>query len=142
MGREDALGRYDMTRGQLRLIGQYVPARTAYFYAYPHSPHQDEVYFFMATAPDTGEVPDMFKMYKAGVEGYGMTALRTDEYAIQTALWARDGSGALIVTSSVSNGIEAGTLLWLAVDGGPAVPLPVTGARTLRWGANIGSKGP
>ena len=137
MGGVGALGRHDIATGQRTLIGLDVPARSAYFYAYPHAPNQDEVYVFMASSASPAEPPAAFKMYKVRADGYGTTPLRGDDHPIQTALWARDGSGALIVTSSASDEIQADRLVWLPVDGSPAIALPVTGLRTLRWGADI-----
>jgi Tol biopolymer transport system component len=135
-GGSEALSRCEVADGRCTWIGQDVPARTAYFYAYPHVPKPGEVYVFMATSPDPGEPPEAFRLYKMGSDGFGTTALCTDEYSIQTALWAGDGSGVLIVTASASDEIPADTLAWLAVDGSPAIRLPVTGSRTLRWGTD------
>ncbi len=134
MGGIEALGRHDIASGQHMLIGLDVPARSAYFYAHPHSPNQDEVYVFMASSASPAEPPEAFKMYKVRADGYGPTPLRPDDHPIQTALWAKDSSGALIVTSSAPDEIQADTLVWLPVDGSPAITLPVTGSRTLRWG--------
>ena len=69
--------------------------------------------------------------------GGNITALRTDEHSIRTALWADDSRGALIVTASASSEIPADTLVWLPVDGSPAIRLPVTGSKMLRWGADV-----
>ncbi len=136
-GGSEALSRCTVAEGQCTFIGQDVPARTAYFYAYPHVASQNEVYVFMATSADRGEAPDAFGLYKVGSDGGGTTALRTDEHAIQAALWARDGRGVLIVTGSASGEMAADTLVWLPVDGGPAITLPVTGSQMLRWGGDM-----
>jgi hypothetical protein len=63
--------------------------------------------------------------------------LRTDEHTIQAALWAHDGRGVLIVTASASGETPADTLVWLPVDGSPAIRLPVTGCKMLHWGADV-----
>jgi len=55
----------------------------------------------------------------------------------QAALWADDSRGVLVVTASASGEIPADTLLWLPVDGNPAIRLPITGPKMLRWGAGI-----
>ena len=130
----EALSRCIAADGRCTLIGQDVPARRAYFYAYPHVPGQDEVYVFIATSPDPGDPPRGFKLYRVDSNGGGMTALRTDEHSIQVALWASDSRGVLIVTASASDEIPADTLVWLPVDGGPATRLPVTGCQMLHWG--------
>jgi hypothetical protein len=137
-GGSEALSRYTVAEGRCTFIGQDVPARTAYFYAYPHVASQDEVYVFMATSPARWEAPEVFRLYRVGSDGGGTTALRTDEHAIQTALWARDGRGVLIVTGGSASGeIAADTLVWLSVDGTPAITLPVTGSQMLRWGGDM-----
>jgi hypothetical protein len=135
-GGSEALSRCTVVDGRCTWIGQDVPARTAYFYAYPHVPSQDEVYVFMATGPDPREPPGAFRLYKVGPDGGGTAALRTDEHAIQMALWANDNRGVLIVTASSTDEIPSGTLLWLPVDDSPAVRLPVLGSKMLRWGAD------
>jgi hypothetical protein len=77
-------------------------------------------------------------MVRGPADGWGSpTPLRTDTWPLETALWATDSSGALIVTSSVSNGVQADTLVWLPVGGGPAIVLPITGPRILCWGASL-----
>ena len=136
-GGSEALSRCTVAEVRCTWIGQDVPARTAYFYAYPHVPNQDEVYVFMATSPDRGKPPGTFRLYRVGSDGGGITALRTDEHSIQSALWANDSRGVLIVTATASDEMPADTLVWLPVDGSPAIRLPVTGSQMLRWGADI-----
>jgi hypothetical protein len=136
-GGSEALSRCTVAQVRCTCIGQDVPARTAYFYAYPYVTNQDEVYVFMATSPDRGEPPRAFRLYRMGSGGGNISALRTDEHSIRAALWANDGRGVLIVTASASDEIPADTLVWLPVDGSPAIRLPVTGSQMLRWGADI-----
>jgi Tol biopolymer transport system component len=133
-GGSEALCRCTVADGRCLPIGQDVPARTAYFYTYPHVPSQDELYVFMATSPDPGEPPEAFRLYRMASNGGYITALREDKHAIRTALWAGDGRGVLVVTGSASGEIEADTLIWLPTDGTPATPLPVSGAEMLHWG--------
>ena len=77
-------------------------------------------------------------MYRAATDGVtDQTQLRTDAYAIGEALWANDGSGAVIVDAQAA--LEAGVyppqgpLLYLKADDSPATPLAAEG-RLLRWG--------
>ncbi|MBN1318637.1 MAG: hypothetical protein JXA42_24360 [Anaerolineales bacterium] len=133
-GGSDSLRRCDVAIAQCSLIGLDEPARKAYFYAYPHIMSQEDVYVFMASSPDPMELPELFKLYRMGSKGYGTTTLRADQYAIRDALWANDGSGVLIVTAALSEGIPADTLVWLPAGGGPAGVLPVSGAAELHWG--------
>ena len=133
-GGQDALSRCAVEDMGCTLIGLDIPARTAYFYAYPHVYNQDEIYVFMGISHDTGEPPVTFKLHRVQSDGHGTTELRTDEYAIQTALWANDHSGVLIVPTSPSGTTPPDSLMWLSVDGSPAVTLSFTGAQMLRWG--------
>jgi Tol biopolymer transport system component len=138
LGGIEALARFSIAGGQSHLLGQDVPARFASFYAYPQSPNRDEVYVFMASSANPGEPPATFQMVRGPADGRGSpTPLRTDAWPLETALWTIDSSGALIVTSSASNGVQADTLVWLPADGGPAIVLPVTGPRILCWGASL-----
>jgi hypothetical protein len=136
-GGTEALARFVLERNMGQHLAQYVPARTAFYYAHPHPLSQDELCYFMGTGPDGGDPPKEFKLYRGPthVTG-GSTLLREGSWSMETALWAADGSGVLVVTSSVSDKAEAGTLVWLPADGSPAIALPVTGARTLRWGVS------
>lgn len=136
-GGSEALSRCTVVEARCLWIGQDVPARTAYFYAYPHVPNQDEVYVFMATSPDRGEPPEAFRLYRMDSNGGNISALRTDEHPTRAALWADDGRGVLIVTASASDEIPADKLVWLPVDGSPAIRLPVIGSKMLRWGAGV-----
>jgi hypothetical protein len=133
-GGQGALMRCDIADGRCTLIALDIPARKAYFYAYPHSLNADEMVVFMASSPSPSESPETFKMFRVQASGYGTTQLREDEWSIQTALWARDSSEVLIVTASACGDIPPDTLVWVPVDAGPVIPLPVTGARALRWG--------
>jgi hypothetical protein len=135
-GGQGALTRCDIADGRCTLIALDIPARKAYFYAYPHSLNPDGALVFMASSPSPEEPPEMFKMFRVQSDGYGTVQLREDEWSIQTALWARDSRGVLIVTGSAGGDVPPDTLVWLPVDGGPAIPLPVTGARVLRWGVS------
>jgi Tol biopolymer transport system component len=138
-GGDAALQRYALSRNQATLLALYEPARKAFFYAYPHPFNQDELGYFLGVAPDSGELPETFRLYRGPAHGSGApTLLREERWSsIETALWAADGSGVLIVTASPSGEIEADALLWLPVDDGPIISLPVTGARTLRWGVDM-----
>jgi Tol biopolymer transport system component len=134
-GGSEALSRCTVADGRCTWIGQDVPARTAFFYGYPHAPNSDEVYVFTGTSPDRGQPPEAFRLYRVGSNGGGIIELRKDEQTIQTALWARDHRGALAVTASAADDIPAGSLVWLPVDGSATIRLPVAGSQMLRWGA-------
>ncbi len=134
LGGSGALSRCGID-GRCAYIGQDVPARTAFFYAYPHVAGPDRLYVFMGMSRSPVAVPEAFKLYRVQPDGYGTTALRTDEQVTRTALWADDGRGVLIVTAAAFGEVPADTLVWLPADDSPAIPLPVTGAQTLHWGS-------
>jgi hypothetical protein len=83
---------------------------------------------FMADPPYDRPIP--VTMQRIGRDGKA-TALRSDSYALTDALWAEDGSGAVIVETTAN--LVSGPLLWLPADGGTAVKLPADGAEP-RWG--------
>lgn len=79
-----------------------------------------------------------FFMTRSAADGVGeVETLRDDSYALLEALWAADGSGAVIAPQPADAG--AAPVLWLASDNRPAQTLPVSALvaadRRLRWGA-------
>lgn len=139
LGRSDSLMRCSAAEKQCTMIGQYEPARKAYYYTYPYVTDLEEVFVFMGSAPDNGAPPEAYQLYKMNSDGNGTTALRSDKYALSEALWAVDGSGVLIVTAAASGEIPAGRMLWLPADSSPAVDLAVDSVKNICWGAR-GSK--
>ena len=106
----------------------------------PFPTADDNLYYFYAVIKAPGEPCEHapLSMYRSQTDGVtDQTQLRTDAYAIGEALWAGDGSGAVIVDAQAA--LEAGDyplhgpLLYLKADGSPAVPLAAEG-RLLRWG--------
>ncbi|HUN21895.1 MAG TPA: hypothetical protein PK299_02035 [Anaerolineales bacterium] len=60
--------------------------------------------------------------------------LRAERLPLMDALWARDGSGAVVSLYSPITGVtSAAEHHWLSVDNAPAVILPMVGS-ALRWG--------
>ena len=96
-------------------------------------------YFYAVTkAPSDPGQSIPLSMYRAQSDGVtDQTQLRTDAYAVSEALWARDGSGAVVVgaKAALESGVypPQGPLLYLKADGSPAVALADEG-RLLRWG--------
>jgi len=128
IGGMDALLACTVADGRCTMIGEDIPARRSFFYAYPHAAGPDQILVFMGSSTSPAEAPDQFNMIRLQTSGYGRTDLRQDGYAIRTALWAPDGSGALIVTAD-------DRLVWLPAGPGPAVPLPAAGDTALHWAA-------
>ena len=105
--------------------------------AYPQPSADGQLYFFMASVTDLPEGDPKLTMYRAGMDGVsGQTALRADTHLIDTALWAEDMSGAVIMEAVSTNTSNNGPLVWLPADGSLAVALPATGSgyMCLRWG--------
>ena len=105
--------------------------------AYPQPSADGQLYFFMASVTGLPEGDSKLTMYRAGMDGVsGQTALRADTHMIDTALWAEDMSGAVIMEAVSTNTSNNGPLVWLPADGSPAVVLPATGSgyMSLRWG--------
>jgi hypothetical protein len=94
------------------------------------------LYYFFAQADLYPEGDVALSMYRSAADGVtGQQDLRSDVYLIGEALWAWDGSGAVIVDYSASPAVypRRGKLIFLKVDGSPAVQLAANGY-TLRWG--------
>jgi Tol biopolymer transport system component len=96
-------------------------------------------YFYAVTkAPSNPSQDVALSMYRAQSDGVtDQTQLRTDAYVIGEALWASDGSGAVVVDAQAALEASAyplrGPLLYLKADGSPAITLADAG-RLLRWG--------
>lgn len=108
------------------LIGQEVPAQSYFFYAYPFVASDGGVLVFIAGGTDPMSSDGSFTLYRINPDGTGASLLRLDSHTLTEALWAADGSGALLVRGD-------GNLVWIPAGDGPAVLLPVEGAHSLRW---------
>ncbi|MFQ3634108.1 TolB family protein [Roseiflexus sp.] len=89
----------------------------------------DRLYAFVAPLPGANpplaaDIPDYpvlsYTMNSVPLAGGAFAALRSDTHVLYKALWAPDGSGAIIFESSDPMTVR---LLWLPTDGGPAVEL-------------------
>lgn len=89
-----------------------------------------------ASVQEDMDQPTRYRMQQVDPESGELLALREEDYETPgDILWARDGSGAVLVDrrSSGPTAPAAGPLVWLAVDGSPAPELPATGDH-LHWG--------
>jgi tetratricopeptide (TPR) repeat protein len=78
--------------------------------------------------------PSVYTMHRISLDGSTITPIRTDSHPIWEALWAKDGSGAIIVDTQFDQRYPpTGPLRWLPTDGGPILELPAHGSQ-LRWG--------
>jgi Tol biopolymer transport system component len=98
------------------------------------------LYYFYAIVKAPGEPTSTtpLSMVRSADDGVtDQTQLRTDAHVVDEALWASDGSGAVIVDAqaALESGVypPQGPLLYLKADGSPAVALADVG-RLLRWG--------
>jgi hypothetical protein len=77
-------------------------------------------------------------MYRSGLDGDSeRTTLRGDAHTAGVALWAWNGSGAVVMEMADGNPLVPQSFTWLPADGEPAVKLaiPVLGCSwVLRWG--------
>lgn len=99
-------------------------------------PANDQLYYFYAVtkAPSDPGQSVALAMYRSQSDGVtDQTPLRTDAYVIGEALWAGDGSGAVIVEAEAGVYPPQGVLWYLKTAGSPAISLGVEG-RMLRWG--------
>ena len=113
----------------------------------PYQPKGDRLYFFMTQrfldlnkdtqlAIPRGQYP--LGMYRSGLDGDNeRTTLRGDAHTAGVALWAWDGSGAVVMEMADGNPLVPQSFTWLPADGESAVELaiPVPGCSwVLRWG--------
>lgn len=102
-----------------------------------HPAADGKLYYFFAKGDLTPEGISELTPVRSDADGLtGQTALRSDDWLVAEALWAPDGSGAVILDqSSAAQGSfpVMGKLVYLRSDDSPAIPLPATGGM-LRWG--------
>ena len=132
--------RTDVTTGEGETLINGIAKDAVLSVSNPFPTTDDSLYYFYAVtkAPRDPGAAVLLSMYRSQSDGVtDQTQLRTDAYVIGEALWASDGSGAVIVDAQAA--LEAGDyplhgpLLYLKADGSPAVPLAAEG-RLLRWG--------
>jgi hypothetical protein len=92
------------------------------------------LYYFMADELDA-QKRALYQMLTINLLNTEQNAtLRTESLPLLDALWARDGSGAVVSLYSPITGVtSAAEHRWLSVDNAPAVILPMVGSN-LRWG--------
>lgn len=108
------------------MIGEEVPARSYFFYAYPHAASDGSILVFIAGGADAMTTDGVYSLYRTDSGGEGAALVRLDSYTLREALWAFDGSGVLLVKGD-------GGLVWVPSNEGSASLLPVSGASALRW---------
>jgi Tol biopolymer transport system component len=132
------LWRADANTGQSTTLiqGELNDAYTLVGYA--QQAGNGRLYYFLSRANGFPEGFIALTMYSSDADGVSNQAqLRNDAHIFFEALWAHDGSGAVIVdsTEAVNSGSfsTSGPLLYLKSDGSAAIPL-IDNAYALRWG--------
>jgi hypothetical protein len=128
---------YDAASGAENvLLGASDPDGGLHFAGWPQATSEDLYYFYASSAGDSleGTVP-LFMVRSALGDLGDREQLRPESFSIREALWAPDGSLALIIENPivVAEGVTGGTILLVRADGGPAQPLAGQ-AHALRWG--------
>jgi hypothetical protein len=132
--------RTDVTTGQSKTLIEGVVKDAQQLAAQVQQASDGKLYYFygVVKAPSEPINPAPLSMARSADDGVTeQMLLRTDTYVIGEALWAKDGSGAVIVEARAApeSGVypPQGPLLYLKADDSPAVTLADEG-RLLRWG--------
>lgn len=129
-----SLACHNLMTGQSRCLGEDIPARRAFFYSYPVYSTTGDILVFVGQSDSPANTPITFNLSRIRHDGYGRVTLQQDCIEIQSALWAADGSGAIVITESPAGAHSSNTAGWLAADGRSIVPIPIVGATLCRWG--------
>jgi hypothetical protein len=124
----ESAGLPDVTGEPMRLIQSTRQLQDGMLYAFAGFGTYDELY----RDEEGNESAPRLTMTRFSLDGTGAVALRSDSYPLGEALWAQDGSGA-VINVFVEGEIPSGTLLWLAADGSEPVVLNGRGFQP-RWG--------
>jgi len=127
VGGQESLCRFTPPEWQNTMIGESVPARSYWFYAFPHVTPDGDVMAFVAFGQSPETPQSDYSLYRINRWGAGMTSLRDEQFAVKEVLWPSDGSGALTVNSE--NGLD-----WIPAGVGAVLHFPVSGVEMLRWG--------
>jgi hypothetical protein len=132
------LWRYDAITGEeTELISHTSPDNTLNFVGWPMElPNGDLQYFFMNTAAVPPETPRLTLVRSVGDGISGRTQIRQEDWDLQEALWAPDGSLVLVVEPYVqdTDPLQDGTIIFIDILlGEPIRPLVMNGYK-LRWG--------
>jgi hypothetical protein len=96
-----------------------------------------KLYYFFTSTHTFTEGDLLLTLHRSEADGVsGRAAIRPDAWFVQAALPAPDDRGVVIIDRStipVGSYPSFGQLVWLPIDGGPAVRLPGMGAE-LAWG--------
>jgi len=131
---EPGLWRYDAASGAQSTLVETLSRETYNFVGWPlQLPNGDLRYFYASSAelPD-GDLP-LYMVHSASDGRSGRSQLRSDAFSIRQALWAADGSLALVAqTAAGGEGLEGPVVLAFA-DGRP-LQVIVDFGYALRWG--------
>ncbi|MDX1687295.1 MAG: hypothetical protein R3248_04865 [Candidatus Promineifilaceae bacterium] len=104
----------------------------------PHVTAGGDLAFFVRFADSMEDAgAEGYRMYRSATDGSGMAPLRDDAFSLGTALWAEDGSGAVVVEAGHNERYPpAGPMLWAPAGAGPVVELAADGGRP-QWGRAV-----
>ncbi len=130
------LWRYDAASGaESVLLDASDPDGGFHFVGWPLASGEGLYAFYASSGrlPE-GEVP-LFMVRSELADVANQTQLRPESFSIREALWAPDGSLALLIENPivVAEGVTGGTILLVRADGSPAAPL-ADQAHAMRWG--------
>ena len=132
------LWRADAATGESATLIQGIVGEVFNMPGWAQQASDGRLYYFFVSMSGFPETYARQSMYRADADGVtGQTQLRDDAHILGEALWASDGSGAVIVDAEESAQANVfpltGPLLFLKSDGGPELTLAGNG-HMLRWG--------
>ena len=136
-GGQNSLSRCNSENSGCVMIGQEVPARSACFYKSPHLSSNGLILVFIGSGDSPVSYPDVYKLHEMKPDGYEIRKIRSESFQIREALWCKDDSGVLIVSSVEMSGLPAGTLWWIPAGSGPIISLPAQDCHSFRWSRSL-----
>ncbi|MBX3003067.1 MAG: hypothetical protein KF821_09870 [Anaerolineales bacterium] len=128
---EPGLWRFDTTTGEGVALVETHSGEAYPFIAWPLQLPNGNLQYFYASAVEPPQTDLPLYMVRAAADGVGARSqLRDDAFTIREALWAADGSLALVVQNATGS---AGPIVLAASDGQPLQVL-VDFGHDLRWG--------
>ncbi len=128
---EPGLWRYDTATGEAATLIETQAEDAYHFVGWPLQLPNGDLQYFYASAGEIHDVDLPLYMVRSAADGAGgRSQIRDDAFSIREALWAPDGSLALVAQSAASG---AGPIVLAYTDGRPLQVL-VDFGYALRWG--------
>lgn len=128
------LWRYDASTGAQTTLLDTVSADLYQFAGWPRQAANGDLYYFYTSSADIpeGDQP-MYMVHTGGDGSSGRTQLRSENFSLVDALWAEDGSLALIIQVGTVGSGNSGAVMLAFSDGRQLIGL-LDEAHQLRWG--------